>query len=74
MSDERIIRLKFKREHYPITYGGPQKVKWENTEPAPPVDWKDDIDEMLEMLGGNQENWDDRDFDRVAQLRRKYGC
>lgn len=40
MTEERMIRLKFEREHYPISYGGPYHIRWEDTEPAPPKDWR----------------------------------
>ena len=48
MTEERMIRLSFEREHYPISYGGPYRIRWEDTEPAPP---KLDRDEIITLKG-----------------------
>ena len=40
MTKERMIRLTFEKEDYPLRYGGPYFIKFTDTEPAPPKDWK----------------------------------
>lgn len=49
---ERMIRLKFEREHYPVSYGGPYHIRWEDTEPAPPKDWRPACYNYSELVEG----------------------